>query len=227
MQPLLTGNYYIMASDKNNQQKNSDGYRRNTLLSAMNKPGDNIVVLSKELKKLAAFMHNTKSETNKPIATEVKETKAEVTDNFSTIDSFLESSGVVEASLDDIIKSEGYNPDYFEFVEDEISESTIDKQIDSINSFLDAVESGNFKKAEEEIKSSDEEIDSLEEEEYCKPIEESFFTESLAHIYIKQRKYERALEIIKCISLKNPEKNIYFADQIRFLEKLIINVKPE
>ena len=215
-----------MASDKNKQQKNSDGYRRNTLLSAMNKPGDNIVVLSKELKKLAAFMHNTKSETNKANATEIKESKAEVTDNFSTIDNFLESSGVVEASLDDIIKSEGYNSDYFELVEEEIIE-TSDKQIDSINSFLDAVESGNFKKAEEEIKNSDEEMDSLEEEEYCKPIEESFYTESLAHIYIKQRKYERALEIIKCISLKNPEKNIYFADQIRFLEKLIINVKSE
>ena len=54
-----------MSSDKNKQQKASDGYRRNTLLSAMNKPGDNIVVLSKELKKLAAFMHNTKSDSNK------------------------------------------------------------------------------------------------------------------------------------------------------------------
>ena len=94
---------------------------------------------------------------------------------------------------------------------------------DSINSFLDAVENGDFKKAEEETNNSEEIIDNLEEEEYCKPIEESFYTESLAHIYIKQRKYERALEIIKCISLKNPEKNIYFADQIRFLEKLIIN----
>ena len=215
-----------MSSDKNKQQKASDGYRRNTLLSAMNKPGDNIVVLSKELKKLAAFMYNTKSDSNKRNSESTREQKEKKEDKFSTIDNFLESNGIEESSLDDIIKSEGYNPDYFALNE-EITPETTDEQIDSINSFLNAVEKGDFKKNEEETAQPDENIDNLEEEEYCRPIEESFFTESLAHIYIKQRKYERALEIIKGISLKNPEKNIYFADQIRFLEKLIINVKPE
>ena len=57
--------------------------------------------------------------------------------------------------------------------------------------------------------------------------DDTFFTESLAKIYIKQRRYEKALQIIKKLSLKYPEKNIYFADQIRFLEKLIINIKTE
>jgi hypothetical protein len=55
--------------------------------------------------------------------------------------------------------------------------------------------------------------------------DDSFFTETLAKIYIKQRKYVKALEIIRNISLKDPKKNIYFADQIRFLEMLIINTK--
>ena len=54
-------------------------------------------------------------------------------------------------------------------------------------------------------------------------LEESYFTETLARIYIKQHKYLRALEIIRSLYLKYPEKNVYFADQIRFLEKLIIN----
>ena len=54
-------------------------------------------------------------------------------------------------------------------------------------------------------------------------LEESYFTETLAKIYIKQRKYSRALEIIRSLYLQFPEKNTYFADQIRFLEKLIIN----
>ena len=54
---------------------------------------------------------------------------------------------------------------------------------------------------------------------------EPLFTESLAKIYIRQRRYAKALEIIRKLSLNNPEKNAYFADQIRFLEKLIINVK--
>ncbi len=54
---------------------------------------------------------------------------------------------------------------------------------------------------------------------------ESFFSETLAKIYLKQKKYERALEIIRKLNLVYPEKNIYFADQIRFLEKLITNTK--
>lgn len=54
-------------------------------------------------------------------------------------------------------------------------------------------------------------------------VDASMFSESLAKIYIKQRKYSKALEIITNISLKFPEKSVYFADQIRFLKKLILN----
>ena len=54
---------------------------------------------------------------------------------------------------------------------------------------------------------------------------EDYFTETLAKIYIKQGRYTKALEIIRRLSLKYPKKNRYFADQIRFLEKLIINNK--
>ena len=50
-------------------------------------------------------------------------------------------------------------------------------------------------------------------------------TETLAGIYIKQGKFENAIKIIRQLSLKYPKKNRYFADQIRFLEKLIINNK--
>lgn len=56
-------------------------------------------------------------------------------------------------------------------------------------------------------------------------LDEGLFTETLARIYIKQGRYDKALRIIKTISLNYPEKNLYFADQIRFLEKLIINDK--
>lgn len=49
------------------------------------------------------------------------------------------------------------------------------------------------------------------------------FTETLARIYIKQGKFEQAIKIIRQLSLKYPKKNRYFADQIRFLEKLILN----
>jgi len=53
--------------------------------------------------------------------------------------------------------------------------------------------------------------------------DEGFFTETLARIYIKQGRYSKALEIIQRLSLQYPKKNAYFADQIRFLKKLIIN----
>ena len=55
------------------------------------------------------------------------------------------------------------------------------------------------------------------------PTDEEYFTETLARIYIKQGRYSKALEIIQRLSLQFPKKNAYFADQIRFLEKLIIN----
>ena len=57
--------------------------------------------------------------------------------------------------------------------------------------------------------------------------DEGIFTETLARIYIKQGKYSQALEIIQRLSLVYPKKNAYFADQIRFLKKLIINNKTK
>ena len=53
--------------------------------------------------------------------------------------------------------------------------------------------------------------------------DESMLSESLAKMYISRHKYSQALEIIKRLSLKYPEKSIYFADQIRFLTKLVLN----
>ena len=67
------------------------------------------------------------------------------------------------------------------------------------------------------------EEDTMEEEEE----DDSCFTETLAKIYVKQQRYSKALEIIKKLSLKYPKKNAYFADQIRFLEKLIINANSK
>ena len=40
---------------------------------------------------------------------------------------------------------------------------------------------------------------------------------------IKNKDYKTALEIFKRLNLNNPKKSIYFADQMRFLKKLIYN----
>lgn len=53
--------------------------------------------------------------------------------------------------------------------------------------------------------------------------ENELLTETLAKIYIRQGKYERALRILKQINLEYPKKSGYFAQQINFLEKLIRN----
>ena len=53
--------------------------------------------------------------------------------------------------------------------------------------------------------------------------DDSMLSESLAKMYIARHKYSQALEIILRLSLNYPEKSIYFADQIRFLAKLVLN----
>ena len=53
--------------------------------------------------------------------------------------------------------------------------------------------------------------------------DEEYFTETLARIYIKQGRYQKAYDIIGRLAERFPDKNVYFADQLRFLEKLIIN----
>jgi predicted Zn-dependent protease len=75
---------------------------------------------------------------------------------------------------------------------------------------------------QEEEEGVEKQADSPTEE---KETDESYFTETLARIYIKQGRYEKALEIIQRLYLNYPKKNAYFADQMRFLEKLIINNK--
>ncbi|MEI6554003.1 MAG: hypothetical protein WCL70_00280 [Paludibacter sp.] len=42
---------------------------------------------------------------------------------------------------------------------------------------------------------------------------------------IEERKYSEAIEILRSFNLNNPKKSVYFADQIRFLEKVILNSK--
>lgn len=75
---------------------------------------------------------------------------------------------------------------------------------------------------ETDIQEGEDEVERIEESS-----DENYFTETLAKIYVKQQRYDKALEIIKKLNLKYPKKNAYFADQIRFLEKLIINTKSK
>lgn len=55
------------------------------------------------------------------------------------------------------------------------------------------------------------------------PAADTSLSESLAKIYIRRRRYDKAFEIIHSLSLNNPKKSVYFADQLRFLRKLMLN----
>ncbi len=49
---------------------------------------------------------------------------------------------------------------------------------------------------------------------------DELMTETLAKVYLAQKKYKNAIQAYKILILKNPEKSGFFADQIRAIKKL-------
>ena len=50
--------------------------------------------------------------------------------------------------------------------------------------------------------------------------QKELMTETLAKVYLEQKKYKKAVQAFKILSLKYPEKSGFFADQIRAVKKL-------
>jgi hypothetical protein len=156
-------------------------------------------------------------------------------DTFALIEQFLEDkSGDIPDSA--IVLRPSVSDDYISWAipAEESTEEGATSQALAHGDLIDA-----FLK-DEEVRSGNRWLDADNDIEYATPgfierfnqkdgesrsPDDSYFTETLAKVYTRQKRYEKALEIIRNLSLKYPEKNIYFADQIRFLEKLIINTK--
>ncbi len=158
----------------------------------------------------------------------------ETPDTNQAIDKFISNYCPSQHNEEEILERLIFNPtpDYSQLlaVEEERSvpekETTTGSDQDSrINAFiLKSRKQGKFPPAVEPVEDNGPKQQPLTTPAQPKPHhDESLLSESLAKIYIKQHRYKRAYEIISNISLKYPEKSIYFADQLRFLQKLIIN----
>ncbi len=146
---------------------------------------------------------------------------------LSLIDAFL-TSRPEEAELTDLPQTDA-STDYLAYLQREKVKQALRPEVSQMKG-QDLIDEFIEKSAEEPLLSERNEESESEESEDIGNVEvedESYFTETLAKIYVKQHRYAKALEIIKKLNLKYPKKNAYFADQIRFLEKLIINTNSK
>ncbi|PZX20634.1 hypothetical protein LX69_00055 [Breznakibacter xylanolyticus] len=91
----------------------------------------------------------------------------------------------------------------------------VSRQMDIIDSFL--------KQGDKKIIPKPKVADERDVAENSLRESEDLMTETLANIHIKQKHYDKAITIFEKLSLKYPEKNIYFASRIQELERLINN----
>lgn len=160
----------------------------------------------------------------------VADKKEETADRTSDlIDNFLES--IPADKEDEEKKKEKRKPtpadaavDYVAYLletEGETEEENSSRTISLIDDFM---EDGGFKLPKIDVSADYQpeykpELNDNNKEEQTE--NSGVFTETLARIYIKQGKYQRALDIIRRLHEKHPGKSMHYADQMRFLEKLI------
>ena len=170
---------------------------------------------------------------SKPVASQTAETTAQpsASRTISLIDNFLESMPKEEAPKEKRKPTPADAAvDYVAYLmesepEGEMMPGEIPQMPgqDLIDSFINSDKGRIVLNEGPLLAPEDEKVEEFVE----KDPEEEYFTETLARIYIKQGRYSKALEIIQRLSLVYPKKNAYFADQIRFLKKLIINNKTK
>ena len=100
---------------------------------------------------------------------------------------------------------------YFKTNKKTISDQDISKKLELIDSFL----------AKKEKIIPDKTIKNKEDlSEKSWTNTDELMTETLAKVFVKQKKYVEALEAYSILGLKYPEKNSFFADQIKKIKKL-------
>lgn len=124
--------------------------------------------------------------------------------DFELIDQYLDN--IVLGTAPEVEYSLGNMPD---------RQTSRDAQDDLIDKFIEADAAGQLFVPAADAPADDYPTD-LENIK-----ERAFLTESLAKLYVKQHKYSQALTIFTELNLKYPKSNSYFADRIRYLQKVI------
>ena len=162
------------------------------------------------------------------------EAPPETPDTVTTIDRFLDQYGKTAPGEVEAISRAIFNPqpDYADVLaaqekeEGGVQVAEGDSQDELINKFIAEQMQLGEQAAQTPITKpvGEEEKAEIADADINDPthIDDSMLSESLAKMYIARHKYSQALEIIKRLSLNYPEKSIYFADQIRFLRKLVL-----
>lgn len=223
--------YYVMSAEYKEFQKQSghtlSESRTNVLISAFFETLDNVdeqrelehAIINSSMASLDYFSYLESSED-----TELDEkVNVDSIPSFSIEDIDIHNKGTEEVIVSDDIETE------LEVIEElEPIENTVQLKHQSIiDSFMTKAQDKESLRITFDPSIEDNLYDGddvpLQDETQEELDDDFFFTQTLANIYIKQKKYNRAYEIIKRLSLNYPEKNIYFADQLSFLEKVIKN----
>ncbi|MBJ34900.1 MAG: hypothetical protein CMC90_03270 [Flavobacteriaceae bacterium] len=97
--------------------------------------------------------------------------------------------------------------DWFDIINDEVPK--VEKKLNLIDDFINKspkIKLSNGEKSQKEII-----IDSK--------IKDELITETLAKIYVTQKKFNKAIKAYEILSLKYPKKSSFFADQINYIKK--------
>jgi hypothetical protein len=132
---------------------------------------------------------------------------AMLTFNRSILRNWLYSDEIKDNQ--DKIKTEKYSfLDWFDVINDDMPK--VDEKFDLIDEFI---------KNSPKIKINND-YDVKSSFKTDQKIKDELITETLAKIYVKQEKFNKAIKAYEILSLKYPKKSSFFADQINDIKKL-------